>query len=94
MIWKDMNLRTVPVLLSSSSGASLLGQGNTGIVNVTGDPDIGILGMLSKSFIWLLVSPIFTRFTLHFGMVRTAEANGEDAPGSGDLEGDFCGEVI
>lgn len=35
---------------------------------------------------------------MHFGMVRTAEVNGEGASGSGDpsdLEGDFCdGEVI
>jgi len=72
--------------------------GNTGIGDVTGGTDIGILGILSKSFIWLLGSPNFTRFTLHFGIVRTAEVNGEDAPGSGDLddlEGDFRdGEVI
>lgn len=84
-----LNLRTAPVLFSSSSGITLLEPG-TG--DVTGGTDIGILGMLSKSFIWLLGSPSFTRFTLHLGMARTAEANGGGAPSgrSDDLGGDFC----
>lgn len=52
-----------------------------------------MLGMLSRSFMWLLGSPSFTRFTLHFGMARTAEANGGGAPPSGDsddLDGEVC----
>lgn len=41
---------------------------------------------------WLLGSSSFTRFTLHLGMARTAEANGGGAlsGNSDDLDGDFC----
>lgn len=45
-----MNLPTVPVLFSSSSGVDLLELGNAGIGDVTGGTVIGILGILSKSF--------------------------------------------
>lgn len=83
-------LRTLPAIFSSSSG---LQGGET----VTGDATgaIGMLGILSKSFMWLLGSPSFTRFTLHLCMVSTDEATGEGASFGepGDLGGDFCGEL-
>lgn len=67
-------------------GSSVIGE-------ATGATDMGILGILSSNLMWLLCSPSFTKFTLHLGIARTAEANGCGAP-SDDCDGDLWGKDV
>lgn len=93
MSGNQYSLRTPPVVFSSSSGllTDETGTGDAG----GGTGGIGILGILSKSLMWLLGSPSFTRFTLHLCMVSTVDVKGGVGllDKSRRLGGDFCGEL-
>lgn len=83
---------TRPAPFSSSSCGNLF-DGSTVMGEATGATGMGILGILSSNLMWLLCSPSFTKFTLHLGIARTAEANGCGAPSDG-CDGDLLGEDV